>query len=633
MNINRYTRTYVFAFLTISTAVLSFAQVRSYDGFGNNVANPQWGAAGSPLKTVIPLAYSDGISAPNGVDRPNPRTISNDLFSQLEAIYDGHNLTDYTTVFAQFIEHEVSLIEESEETISIPVPPCDPVFDPTCTGRSEIRMLRSRPLEGSGTGVSNPRQFANEISAYIDGSAVYGSNPERAAWLRTFSNGKLKTSFGNLLPFNTLDAQLNGPTDPNAPPMKTAGSQLRRYFVAGDIRANENIMLIALHTLFVREHNRICDELKVKYPGMTDEDLYQRARKMVAGFIQNIVYSEWLPSIGIVLEDYKGYRPDINVNVSNIFSAAAFRFDHTLMSSNILRMDDECEAFPQGDIEMRDAFYNPELIITSGIDPVVKGMSAQIQQNLDCKVIDELRNYVTGLGRGFDVVAVNINRGRERGLPDYNSVREILGLSRVRSFGEITSDPADARILEDLYGSVDRIDPWVGMLAEKHIPGAMFGETIMVILQDQFRTLRDGDRFFFENDPELSAADKAEIRHTTLAYLITRNTNLQAMQENVFFMERTCHKIEIEEKHLAITVAPNPIQEDFNLHIYAFERGDAQVIVSDIMGREIMRIPVFLDRGINSFNLNLASGMPIGFYNLEVHQGLRFNAQKILKAK
>lgn len=633
MNINRYTRTYVFAFFTISTAVLSFAQVRSYDGYGNNVANPQWGAVGSPLKTVIPLSYSDGISAPNGADRPNPRTISNDLFSQLEAIYDGHNLTDYTTVFAQFVEHEVSLIEDSEETISIPVPPCDPVFDPTCTGRSEIPMQRSRPLEGSGTDVSNPRQFANEISAYIDGSAVYGSDPERAAWLRTFSNGKLKTSFGNLLPFNTLDAQLNGPTDPNAPPMKTSGSDLRRYFVAGDIRANENIMLIALHTLFVREHNRICDELRVKYPGMTDEDLYQRARKMVAGFIQNIVYSEWLPSIGIVLEEYKGYRPDINVNVSNIFSAAAFRFDYTLMSSNILRMDDECEAFPQGDIGMRDAFYNPELIVTSGIEPVVKGMSAQIQQNLDCKVIDEVRNYVTGLDTGLDVVAININRGRERGLPDYNSVREILGLSRVRSFGEITTNPADARVLEDLYGSVDHIDPWVGMLAEKHVPGAMFGETIMVILQDQFRTLRDGDRFFFENDPELSAADKAEIRHTTLAYLITRNTNLQAMQENVFFMERTCHKIEIEDKHLAITVAPNPIQEDFDLHIYAFERGDAQVIVSDIMGREIIHIPVFLDRGINSFNLNLDSGMPIGFYNLEVHQGLRFNAKKILKVK
>jgi hypothetical protein len=584
---------------------------------------------------VTPLAFGDSISTPTGQDRPNPRRISNDLFTQLDAIYDGHNLSDYTWVFGQFIDHDITLVGDSEvEPAFISVPACDPVFDPTCTGRSMIVMMRSLPVEGTGTDPSNPRQFANQISAFIDGSAVYGSDPIRADWLRTHIDGKLKVSEGNLLPFNTLDGQLNGATDLSAPEMATSDNMLRRYFVAGDVRANENVMLTAMHTLFVREHNRLCDVIKQNYPGWQDEDIYQRARKMVGGYIQNIVFTEWLPSMGVVLEEYSGYKPDINANVSNVFSAAAFRFGHTLLSSNLLRMDDECDKVPQGNITLRNAFFNPELVVSSGLDPLVKGMSAQVQQNLDCKVIDDVRNFLfgpPGLGFGLDLVSININRGRERGLPDYNSIRDLLGLGRVRSFDEICVDPIEARIMEDLYGTVDKVDPWVGMLAEEHMPGAMFGETIMAIMKEQFRALRDGDRFYFEIDPELSAQEKQEIRSMKLADLIERNTLLQSMQKNVFVMERKCHKINVQERHLALNIAPNPIRSNFDLHIYSFESGNARMIISDLMGKEIMSRTLPLDLGINSFNLHLDSGIPTGLYNLSVEMGQRFSAGKFLK--
>ncbi|NND33574.1 MAG: T9SS type A sorting domain-containing protein, partial [Saprospiraceae bacterium] len=600
-----------------------------------NEANPEWGAAGSTLRHITSQAYADGIAAPSGADRPNPRTISNDLFTQLEAIYDGHNLTDYTWVFGQFVDHDITLIHNSEtEPALVSVPSCDPIFDPTCTGNSVILMMRSAAAPGSGTSGENPRTFANQISVYLDASAVYGSDPIRANWLRTHVDGKLKVSSGNLLPFNTLNGEINGITDRNAPEMDRSDPDQNRYFVAGDFRANENVMLTAMHTLFVREHNRKCDLIKAENPNATDEEIYQKARKLIGGYIQNIVYREWLPSMGVVLDDYAGYRPDVNANVSNVFSAAAFRFGHTLLSSNLLRMDDGCETLPQGDLTLRNSFFNPALVVSTGIEPLVKGMSAQIQQRLDCKVIDDVRNFLfgpPGFGFGLDLAAININRGRERGLPDYNSIRDELGLGRVKTFDEILADPVEARIMEDLYGNVDMIDPWVGMLAEAHLPGAMFGETIMAIMKEQFKALRDGDRFYFENDPTLSAEEKEEIRHTKLAKIVKRNTSLQAMQENVFVMERKCHKIVIEEKHLALKVSPNPVRSEINLDMFSFEEGDANVIISDMLGNRVIQVKIPVEKGINSFNLNVAQNLPTGFYNIHVHMNQRFNALKLLK--
>jgi len=236
------------------------------------------------------MQYGDGISSPNGADRPNPRQVSNLLFKQSESILDGHNLTDYMWVFGQFIEHDISYVPKGTESVSIDVPSCDPIFDPTCTGNAQILMNRSLPAVGTGTGPDNPRHFANHISGYLDGSAIYGSDQARANWLRTFTDGKMKMSQGNLLPFNTLTGELNGPTDHSAPGMDIANADQIRYFVAGDVRANENIMLTTLHTLFVREHNRKCDEIKLRSPELSDEEIYQKSRKMIGGYIQKIVY-------------------------------------------------------------------------------------------------------------------------------------------------------------------------------------------------------------------------------------------------------------------------------------------------------------------------------------------------------
>lgn len=541
MNINKYTipmRIFTMISLLFFCSHLSAQQNRTFDGAGNNLANPDWGAAHSNLVRETTIAYDDLISSPAGVNRPNPRTISNVLFAQNGQVDDPLSLSNYIWVFGQFIDHDIDLTPgHATEFAMVDIPAGDPVFDPTNTGIMVIPMKRSEYDPSTGTSINNPREHPNEITSFIDASAVYGSDQTRADWLRTFSQGKLKTSAGDLLPFGTLSGESADPYDANSPHMDDDVGQALALFIAGDSRANENVCLTAMHTLFVREHNRLCNEIFIANPGYTDEQIYQKARKIVGGQLQAITYEEWLPSMGLVVPAYTGYDPNVNAGIMNIFSGAAFRMGHSLLTSEIPRIDNSGNVIPEGNLMLREAFFNPDLIINEGgLDPIMKGMAEKTMQDFDCQVIDDVRNFLFGQpgSGGLDLPAININRGRERGFADYNTIRTDFGLPAVSTFAEINDDPAVMAAMSSAYPSVNDIDPWVGMLAEKHLPNTLFGETVHEIMKVQFLRLRDGDRFYYENDPGLTAAEKVQIKNTKLVDIILRNTGINLMQGNIF---------------------------------------------------------------------------------------------------
>lgn len=511
--------------------------IRTIDGSNNNVDNPTWGATHTPLGHMVSNGYSDQVSEPAGLNRPNPRELSNVLFSQEGLLNDALHLSDYCWVFGQFLDHDITLTHNSNEPAFIPVPQGDQWFDPFNTGQVMIPMMRSEFMEDTGTGPDNPREHPNDITAFIDASAVYGSDIERANWLRSFEDGKLKVSSGNLLPFNTIDGEFESEIDPYAPELANDVGLTTPLFEAGDVRCNENPLLTAFHTLFVREHNRLCDELIIEYPDWTDEQLYQHARKIVGGLLQHITFEEWLPVMGVHLAPYTGYQPDVDPSITNVFSAAAFRMGHTLLNSTIQRMDNDGHTLADGNMLLQEAFFNPNSIIESdGIDCFLKGMATQVQQDMDAKVIDDVRNFLFGPpgAGGLDLAAININRGRERGLPGYNTIRADLGLSTYQFFAQINPNPHVFTLMHNIYVNPGNVDPWVGMLAERHMPGALFGETVMEIMKRQFTALRDGDRFYFENDDALSMLEKQTIRDTRFSDIIMRNTDIALMQNNVF---------------------------------------------------------------------------------------------------
>jgi Animal haem peroxidase len=377
----------------------------------------------------------------------------------------------------------------------------------------------------------NPRQQPNLISAYLDGSVIYGSDATRAAALRSFQGGALQTSTGNLPPLNS--AGLPNANDAHLFP----DSEL---FLAGDVRANENVELTAIHSLFVREHNQIASAIVAANPRLNDEQIFQLTRGIVVAELQVITYREFLPALlgPNALRPYWGYNPDVNPGIANEFSTAAYRIGHTLINDDVEFLDNDANAI-HDPLELAEAFFNPAALKATGPDPILKYLATDNAQEVDTMLVGGLRNFLFGPpgAGGFDLASLNIQRGRDHGLADYNSTRVAYGLPRVNSFPEITSNPDLQAKLFSLYGNVDSIDLWVGGLAEDHVNGSSVGPTFRRIIANQFERIRDGDRFWYSRiffGPQLQALEQ-----TRLSDIIRRNTSITKIQDNVFFFEES----------------------------------------------------------------------------------------------
>ena len=481
------------------------ATVRSYDGSGNNLAHAAWGQAGSDFLRVAAAAYADGVSAPAGASRPSARAVSNAVSDSTGVdVVNDRLMSAFVYAWGQFIDHDLDLTPAgTADKFPVAVPKGDTSFDPAGTGTQTIALGRSAYDPATGTGRANPRQQVNANSAYLDGSMVYGSDAATAASLRTFAGGRLKTSAGDLLP-----------TD-------AAGN-----YLAGDSRVNENPELTSLQTVFVREHNRLAARIAAADPKLTDEQVYQQARALVVGEIEAVTVNEWLPALlGRGLSPYQGYNPNTNAGVTNEFAAAGFRFGHSLLVDDIEFLGNDGTAVAPA-MELKDAFFNPSVVAAHGIDPLLKYLASDPASEVDTKVVDAVRNFLFGApGQGgFDLASLNIQRGRDHGLADYNTTRAAYGLPRVTSFAQVTPDAALQAKLKQLYGSVDNVDLWVGVLAEAHAPGGSVGSTDRAILLDQFTRLRDGDRFWYQRT--MTGPALASIDSTRLSEVIARNTSL-----------------------------------------------------------------------------------------------------------
>ena len=312
------------------------------------------------------------------------------------------------------------------------------------------------------------------------------------------------------------------------------------FFAAGDGRVNEQIGLTAAHTLFLREHNRIAEEIGNRIEqgdealsglqqesGLeTDDFIYESARKVVGAEIQFITYNEYLPLLlgDSLLEDYSGYNRNVNPTISLEFANVSFRLGHSQLSNKIQRVN------PNGNsngIALKDAFFDPQKIKNNGVDSLLVGLPTQVAQEVDNLIVDGVRNFLFGAETGgFDLAAVNIQRGRDVGLPSYNDARRGLGLTPATSFlttdnrQGITSNPEIAERFASVYDSIEEVDFWLGGISEDPVNGGLVGELFSVVLTEQFKNLRSGDRFFYLNDSEDLSVLAPDLENTTLASII-----------------------------------------------------------------------------------------------------------------
>ncbi|MEM7170413.1 MAG: peroxidase family protein [Pseudomonadota bacterium] len=505
---------------------------RTIDGSGNNQANPDWGASHIQLRRLADSHYGDDVSSMAGDDRPSARVVSNAISAQSASMPISYRISDYLWQWGQFLDHDIDLTEGTDppEAADIEVPSGDPHFDPTSNGGVTISFNRSIFDQSTGLSASNPRQQINEITAWIDASNVYGSDEVRAAALRkTDGSGQLKTSSGKLLPFNSAG-------------LPNAGGASSSLFLAGDVRANEQTGLTAMHTLFVREHNRLARSIRRKNPSMTGDEIYQKARQLVGAEMQVITYKEFLPVLlgKNALSRYRGYKAKVKPDIANVFSTAAYRFGHSALSPRLLRLNRRNKEISHGHLALRDAFFSPQRIIKEGgIEPVLRGLAKQVAQNIDPFVIDDVRNFLFGPpgAGGFDLASLNIQRGRDHGLPSYNDARRALGMGAAQSFSDISSDPLIQGRLAQAYQSVEEVDLWVGGLAEDRHKKALVGKTFFKILKRQFEALRDGDRYWYKK--VLSPVEIFMVERTRLSHIIRWNTKIGSeLQKNVFKVPR-----------------------------------------------------------------------------------------------
>lgn len=522
-------RVTILLYLVLFSSAVALADIRSIDGSGNNQNNPQWGAANTPLIRLAPTMYGGDGSGDTMLDplsRPNPRTISNLIAYQGSVdMPNQRNLSNGVWQWGQFLDHDISLTNNSAAngTAAIPVD-MDDVLGP-----APIPFFRSNFDPMSGTSGTAPRQQINHITAYIDASQVYGSDPERASALRAFDGGRLSMSDGNLLPMNTLGLPNQGGTDAS-------------LFLAGDERSNEQVGLTSMHTVFAREHNRLAQLLAERNSAADDEQLYQMARKIVGAEIQNITYNEFLPALlGPYAPNAAAFSYDSTTNpaIANEFSTAFFRLGHSLLSPALYLMRND--GLLSASLDLKNAFFNAEYLREDldRVGQLLMGLAKGHAQEVDNKVVDDVRNFLFGPpgAGGLDLATLNIQRGRDHGLADYNTLREVYGLPRVTTVSDIASDPDVQNALTTLYGDVNRIDAWVGMLAEDHLPGASVGALATAAIIDQFTRLRDGDRFFYLNDADLWTQEirsVIDLEVITLSDIIALNTPMSNMPQNFF---------------------------------------------------------------------------------------------------
>ncbi|KAK3558395.1 hypothetical protein QTP86_017988, partial [Hemibagrus guttatus] len=471
--------------------------------------------------------------------------------------YDGwyNNLASHRRGTAGF--HVVYEVVESRrpgcpaEFMHVPIPKDDPVFGRNSTEQVLLQFQRVQWDHSSGQSPNNPRKQVNHVTAWIDGSSIYGTSSSWCDALRSFHGGHLSAGSPNM-PKQTASNNLMW-SAPNPCTGQTGPDGLYEF---GNAWANENIFTVAEAIVWFRYHNYLAAQLHKEHPSWSDEELFQNARKRVIATFQNIAFYEWLPAyLGVSVPPYPGYQKSVDPGISPEFQIVTTCFDLTLLPPGVYMRNRTChyrkvvnsDGSTSPALRLCNSFWNrdnPNLKSGQDVDDLIMGMASQKAEREDNIITEDMRDYMYGslqLSR-TDALAMAILRGRDFGLNSYNQVREALNLPPVQTWGEINpnlnkSNPELFLELSKLYeNDINKLELCVGVLLEiNQGPGPV----VSFIVLDQFERIRNADRFWFENQQNglFTEEEIREIRQTTYYDVLLRTTGAKSgdLQENVFF--------------------------------------------------------------------------------------------------
>lgn len=465
-------------------------------------------------------AYADGISKPR--EGPNPREVSNTFFKRKARLHYDH--TPLMLGLVEFIMHDVSYSADSvSEYIDVPIPAGDPAYDPKGYGNATFRVWRTLPAAGTGTSASNPREHANEATAWMDCSALYGSTPEVVDALRSHADGKLKSQRGKdgfeYLPFNK-----------DGLPVRTRpGVDIHDLFLGGDVRTNEDWIMLSVHTIFLREHNRLCDLVVGQHPDWDDEHIYQTVRLLISAKLALIGNSYqmayWSDNMPWPRDDgFPLYRAMYGESVLSINPVHAYpwplvtRNDRPMVTSAEMSVvyrfhEFIINQFPIKDehnktIEERDLFstaFDSKMFLNIGADSILRGMLASDIPNFKSGVDEEYRSAGRYRGSPFDIVTWSIVHEREQGLPTFNTYFEgyakqtpkpAVNVKIRKTFEDFSTDPETVAQLKRLYKTPNDVDFVVGVqLEEELFPGTTMPVSALIPSLFSLFGVGNSDRF------------------------------------------------------------------------------------------------------------------------------------------
>ncbi|XP_056273934.1 eosinophil peroxidase-like [Pseudoliparis swirei] len=558
---------------------------RTAAGVCNNRINPRWGSSNTPFTRWLPAEYQDGNSLPKGWDPklkinnhllPLVREVSNRILRTANSDVESDPLfTHMVTMFGQWTDHDLTLTptspvirsfsngidcdkscERTEPCFPIQIPNEDPRFG--TNSESCIPFFRSAAACGSGHfgnkfGASTVRQQMNALTAFLDAGQVYGSDDTKARFLRDLTsdlgllrvNRQFTDNRRELLPFSSMV------TNMCATRARITNTKAKEVpcFVAGDERSNENVGLTAMHTLFLREHNRLARALADINPHWNGERLYQEARQIMGGYSQVITFRDYLPHIvgpdfiASHLSTYPGYDEHVDPSMANVFATAAYRFAHLMIQPFMFRLNEQYQDHPDFPSPLlHKAFFTPwRVVFEGGVDPLIRGLvGRQAKLNTqDHMMTDELRDRLFKFTSelALDLAALNMQRGRDHGLPGYNRWRKFCGLSQPkneRALSKVLKNKDLAKNLLKLYKTPDNIDVWLGGVAEPFVRGGRVGPLFACLIATQFQRIRTGDRLWWENTGVFTEAQGNSLRETSLARIICDNTGITEVPEKPF---------------------------------------------------------------------------------------------------
>jgi len=408
------------------------------------------------------------------------RDLSNLYFDQHtgEMVNDPRHLSALAVFWGQFVDHTIVRSVEDEDQTPFILP-----FD------SEINMTITRLAFRPATRHPECREPETEMSPFLDGSAVYSDyvDPSRLDALRVSSGScRLKTSRG----FQGEDM----------PPI------VDNHYYCGDTRCPEHVVLTALHTLWLREHNRLCGVLETLYPSRewTGTQRFYKARDMVIWKQQKITYEDWLPLVfgsqAHLLEDID--TKGTGARMTTEFATAAYRW-HSMVPNQV------------GPWPLINLFFNPTLLQTQGVTSVLQHAYHEPASRADLKVVDGLRNTLFGMF-GMDLMARNLVRAREVGIGSYAQLCACYNVATQHQFE----------------------DPLLGMLAEPLEPGSSLPRLMAHICAEQFKRIRvHDDNFWSTQLPHMKPEIRAEILNTNLATLLKMHANVNIpANKNAFLL-------------------------------------------------------------------------------------------------